>query len=73
MKRTAAKGGMLVNRASDNLLPGSRFPKQQDRRAASPNHPRARHHRGQTGVGANQSVLAGARGHGRPAAIGVLL
>ena len=60
-ERAAAKRRVLVDRAGDDLLAGAGFAEQQHRRAAPRHHPRPRHHRRQSGVAANQPLLAGPR------------
>ena len=60
-ERPAAKRRVLVDGARDDLLAGARFAEEQHRRVAARHEPRARHHRGQSGVAANQTFFAGAR------------
>ena len=57
-ERTAPKRRVLVNRAGDDLLAGSCFAEQQHRSAAAGHHPRARHHRRQPRVAANEPLFA---------------
>ena len=60
-ERAVPERRVLVDRASDDLLAGSGLTEQQDRRGTAGHDAGPRHHRGQSGVAADQPLLARAR------------
>ena len=60
-KAPAAECGVLMNRSRDDFLAGAGLPKKEHRRAAPGDDAGACHHRGQAGIGADQTLFADAR------------
>ena len=56
-ERPGPERRVLVDGAGDDLLARARFAEQQHRRAAPRHQPRARHHRGEPGVAADQPLV----------------
>ena len=57
-ERPAAERRVLVDGAGNDLLAGARFAEEQDRSAAPRYDARAGHHRGESGVAANQPIFS---------------